>query len=304
MVATDFRAARDPSAPQVLELGVVLLWIAAGYQLFDGLNIGRRLCIARRGGRACAGAGIPGAVVGCIRAARAFPFVRAGAGMGRRAAAVRHGCRRRLDRTAGLRRAARDCAVRTLALRPLAAHQALVPIAWCFGGDATRVRVQAPDPGPSPSLERRHALEPRMALSTRHLSKRRAGKLGCSATGSSVECGMNSACRCPRTGVPPSVIVTAPGRLHAPYGFSGLAKSAQAPSRKRSIQYLSPARVCLPSSGKGTGSTACNPRVSAFPSSGKGTGSIACNPRVSAFPLARKNTGSQAIGPRLCDVSR
>ena len=30
----------DPSAPAMIELGVLLLWIAAGYQLFDGLNMG------------------------------------------------------------------------------------------------------------------------------------------------------------------------------------------------------------------------------------------------------------------------
>jgi MATE family multidrug resistance protein len=30
----------DPDAARVVELGVVLLWIAAGYQLFDGLNLG------------------------------------------------------------------------------------------------------------------------------------------------------------------------------------------------------------------------------------------------------------------------
>jgi MATE family multidrug resistance protein len=30
----------DPSAPAMIELGVLLLWIAAGYQLFDGLNLG------------------------------------------------------------------------------------------------------------------------------------------------------------------------------------------------------------------------------------------------------------------------
>ena len=35
-----FVLATDPAATQVLELGVVLLWIAAGYQLFDGLNMG------------------------------------------------------------------------------------------------------------------------------------------------------------------------------------------------------------------------------------------------------------------------
>ena len=30
----------DPQAAAVVELGVVLLWIAAGYQVFDGLNLG------------------------------------------------------------------------------------------------------------------------------------------------------------------------------------------------------------------------------------------------------------------------
>jgi MATE family multidrug resistance protein len=35
-----FSAAGDPRAPAVIELGIVLLWIAAGYQIFDGLNLG------------------------------------------------------------------------------------------------------------------------------------------------------------------------------------------------------------------------------------------------------------------------
>jgi MATE family multidrug resistance protein len=35
-----FVGASDPQAAAVVELGVVLLWIAAGYQLFDGLNLG------------------------------------------------------------------------------------------------------------------------------------------------------------------------------------------------------------------------------------------------------------------------
>ena len=34
-----FVNAADPQAPDVLKLGVVLLWIAAGYQLFDGLQL-------------------------------------------------------------------------------------------------------------------------------------------------------------------------------------------------------------------------------------------------------------------------
>jgi len=35
-----FVGAADPQAQQVVQLGVVLLWIAAGYQLFDGLQLG------------------------------------------------------------------------------------------------------------------------------------------------------------------------------------------------------------------------------------------------------------------------
>jgi MATE family multidrug resistance protein len=34
-----FAAAGDPLASAVVELGIVLLWIAAGYQIFDGLNL-------------------------------------------------------------------------------------------------------------------------------------------------------------------------------------------------------------------------------------------------------------------------
>ncbi len=35
-----FLSAGDPDTPAVVALGVVLLWIAAGYQIFDGLNLG------------------------------------------------------------------------------------------------------------------------------------------------------------------------------------------------------------------------------------------------------------------------
>jgi MATE family multidrug resistance protein len=35
-----FLDAADPAAAAVVELGVLLLWIAAGYQIFDGLNLG------------------------------------------------------------------------------------------------------------------------------------------------------------------------------------------------------------------------------------------------------------------------
>jgi MATE family multidrug resistance protein len=35
-----FVGASDPQAAEVVALGVVLLWVAAGYQLFDGLQLG------------------------------------------------------------------------------------------------------------------------------------------------------------------------------------------------------------------------------------------------------------------------
>jgi len=35
-----FVSTGDPQAADVVKLGVVLLWIAAGYQLFDGLQLG------------------------------------------------------------------------------------------------------------------------------------------------------------------------------------------------------------------------------------------------------------------------
>jgi MATE family multidrug resistance protein len=35
-----FVADGDPQAAEVVRLGIVLLWIAAGYQLFDGLQLG------------------------------------------------------------------------------------------------------------------------------------------------------------------------------------------------------------------------------------------------------------------------
>ena len=35
-----FMSAADPQTADVVEIGIVLLWIAAGYQIFDGLNLG------------------------------------------------------------------------------------------------------------------------------------------------------------------------------------------------------------------------------------------------------------------------
>jgi MATE family multidrug resistance protein len=44
-----FVSAADPDAARVVALGVVLLWFAAAYQLFDGLNIGCGFCLRGAG---------------------------------------------------------------------------------------------------------------------------------------------------------------------------------------------------------------------------------------------------------------
>jgi multidrug resistance protein, MATE family len=53
-----FVQAGDPLAPQVIELGGTILWIAAGYQLFDGLNLGSGFALRGAGESA-----IPAALV-------------------------------------------------------------------------------------------------------------------------------------------------------------------------------------------------------------------------------------------------
>lgn len=44
-----FAAEADPHAPEVVRLGVILLWLAAAYQAFDGLNIGSSFCLRGAG---------------------------------------------------------------------------------------------------------------------------------------------------------------------------------------------------------------------------------------------------------------
>ena len=44
-----FVAAADPQAAAVIALGGTLLWIAAAYQFFDGLNIGCGFCLRGAG---------------------------------------------------------------------------------------------------------------------------------------------------------------------------------------------------------------------------------------------------------------
>ncbi len=51
----------DPATPAVLAEGATLLWLAAAYQFFDGLNIGSSFCLRGAGDTL-----VPGALVlGC-----------------------------------------------------------------------------------------------------------------------------------------------------------------------------------------------------------------------------------------------
>jgi MATE family multidrug resistance protein len=44
-----FTTPGDPASPEVIRLGVLLLWLAALYQVFDGLNIGASFCLRGAG---------------------------------------------------------------------------------------------------------------------------------------------------------------------------------------------------------------------------------------------------------------
>jgi multidrug resistance protein, MATE family len=56
-----FVQAGDPSALQVVRLGIPVLWLAAAYQAFDGLNIGASFCL-----RGASDARIPALFVACL----------------------------------------------------------------------------------------------------------------------------------------------------------------------------------------------------------------------------------------------
>ena len=94
----------------------MLLWIAAGYQLFDGLNLGSGFSL-----RGAGDVRVPALLFFALSWGVFVPLAHAlsfepGAGLGRFPAAVRLRRRRRMDRVAGLRRAARERAVRAVAI--------------------------------------------------------------------------------------------------------------------------------------------------------------------------------------------
>ena len=124
---------------------------------------------------------------------------------------------------------------------------------------ASRALRQATDPGPSPELgkaDTRSGEGPgSVAAGGRHLSKFSAEpeNLHGARSAHRIQRRVRHESRPPfrRIGVPPSVIVAAPGRLHAPCGFSGPGENPlMAPAHKRSIRHLSPS-ACPPFQARG-----------------------------------------------------
>ncbi len=123
----------------------------------------------------------------------------------------------------------------------------------------TRARRQATDPGPSPELgkaDTRSGEGPgSVAASRRHLSKFSAEpeNLHGARSARRIQRRVRHESSPPfrRTGVSPSVIAAAPGRMHAPCGFSGPGENPlMAPAHERSIRHLSPS-ACLPFQARG-----------------------------------------------------
>ena len=111
------RRARCGGAAPRWRSGERLLWLAAAFQFFDGLNMGSGMCL-----RGAGDVKVPAALVLpmsllFVRAARACAHLRAGAGLGAFPAAVRLRCRRRLGGGAALRDGPRQRALSALALR-------------------------------------------------------------------------------------------------------------------------------------------------------------------------------------------
>ena len=115
-----FTGAHDADASAAARLGVQLLWLAAGYQFFDGLNLGSSLCL-----RGAGDVRVPAALVLVVSLLLFVPLAHSltfapGAGLGAFPAAVRLGRLRRLGGGAHLRHSAGLDAVPALALAGLA----------------------------------------------------------------------------------------------------------------------------------------------------------------------------------------
>ena len=118
-----FVSSGGPSAGDVVALGLILLWPAAAYQIFDGLYFGVELLPARRGRYARAGGDRAGLSWFSVRAAGAHADLRAGAGLDRRPATVRARCQGRVARPDDLLHVVRLQHALALAARRLAPRQ-------------------------------------------------------------------------------------------------------------------------------------------------------------------------------------
>ena len=118
-----FVSSGGANAADVVALGLVLLWPAAAYQIFDGLYCGSSFCLRGAGDTRVPGRHRAGAVVVPVRAAGAHVDLRAGAGLDRRPATIRTRCQGRLARPDDLLHVVRLQHVLALAARRLAPRQ-------------------------------------------------------------------------------------------------------------------------------------------------------------------------------------
>ncbi len=118
-----FVSSGGPSAADVVALGLVLLWPAAAYQIFDGLYCGRSFCL-----RGAGDTQVPALTALCLSWFLFVPLAHTlifapGRGLDRWPATVRPRCQGRLDRPDDLLHVVRLQHVLALAARRLAPRQ-------------------------------------------------------------------------------------------------------------------------------------------------------------------------------------
>ena len=167
----------------------------------------------------------------------------------------------------------------------------------------TPARGQATDPGPSPELgkaDTRSGEGPEsVACSSRHLSKFSAEPENLHGARSAHRIWRRvrhkSRRRFRRTGVPPSVIVAVPGRLHAPCGFSGPGENPlrRGPANGRSGTFPR-ARVCLSKLGERCRIDRLQPARVCFSRLGRSRPTSSVPPNFAANARAADSTAESA----------
>ena len=130
-----FVNADDPRAAEVIALCASLLWLAAAYQFFDGVNFASAFCLRGAGDARSPGADRAGLRHAAVPAADALPDLRTRPGLDRRRAGTRSRRSRRLECDPRLRARDRHVAVAALEERRLEADP---PLSYLTGWKAFR----------------------------------------------------------------------------------------------------------------------------------------------------------------------